>query len=239
MHHHPVLPASGDLPLLFLASLLGSSHCVAMCGPYVGLCAARMTSRDGSGRFTLPLRLLFNGGRLAVYVALGALVGAFGKIVLALLDRAGMRGVLALTAGGVSVILGLALLGWIQDPARIFLRLGLDALVRQGTRSALDAPAPVAAVFLGSLQGAFPCALVYAAAARAAAAGSAAGGAVTMLVFGLGTVPAILILSSLSPRLLSRLKVWRWAGALVVVVGLLLILRGLAGLNLVPPSPIW
>jgi uncharacterized protein len=198
-----------------------------------------MTSRDGSQSFTLLLRLLFNGGRLAVYVALGALAGAFGKIALALLDRAGMRGALALTAGGVSVVLGLALLGWIRDPARIFVRLGVDALVRHGTRSAFAAPPPIAAALLGSLQGAFPCALVYAAAARAAAAGSAAGGALTMLVFGLGTVPAILILSSLSPRLLSRLKVWRWAGALVLVVGVLLILRGLAGLGLVPPTLFW
>jgi sulfite exporter TauE/SafE len=239
VHHHPVLPASGDLPLLFLASLLGSSHCVAMCGPYVGLCAARMTSSDGAGRFTLPLRVLFNGGRLAVYVALGALAGAFGKIALALLDRAGMRGALALASGGVSVILGMALLGWIQDPARIFVRLGLDTFVRQGTRRAFSAPAPVAAVALGSLQGAFPCALVYAAAARAAAAGSAVGGAATMMVFGLGTVPAILVLSSISPRLLARLKAWRWAGGLVVVVGLLLVLRGLAGLGLVPHSLVW
>jgi sulfite exporter TauE/SafE len=195
LHHHPI-PASGDYVLLFFASLLGSAHCVGMCGPYVALCAARIAPGQASGRLRLVLQLLFNGGRLAVYVAIGALAGAFGQIVLAALDRAGLRGGVSIAAGALAMLFGLALLGWVKDPAYLLLRLGLDGLIRDGARSAFRAPPYLATLLLGSLQGALPCALVYGAAARAGVAGSAGGGAATMLVFGLGTVPR----SSRCPR---------------------------------------
>ena len=94
-------------------------------------------------------------------------------------------------------------------------------------------------ILLGALQGAFPCALVYGAAARAAVAGSAGAGAGVMLVFGLGTVPAIFALSSLSPALLRRVRGWRWAGLLIAAVGVLLMLRGLAAMGVVQHSALW
>jgi sulfite exporter TauE/SafE len=58
-------------------------------------------------------------------------------------------------------------------------------------------------------------------------------------VFGLGTVPAIFALSSLSPDLFRRLRAWRWAGLFIAAVGLLLILRGLASFGVLPHSVWW
>ena len=60
-----------------------------------------------------------------------------------------------------------------------------------------------------------------------------------MFVFGLGTVPAIFALSSLSPALLRRVRGWRWAGLLIAIVGALLMLRGLAAMGVVRHSAFW
>ncbi len=184
-------------------------------------------------------RLLFNMGRVATYVAIGAFVGAFGQIAMAAGARARLGGVVALVAGAVAILFGVSLVGWIRDPAAIFSRLGVDVMIREGARVAFRTPRFLSPILLGALQGAFPCALVYGAAARAAVAGSAGAGAGVMLVFGLGTVPAIFALSSLSPALLRRVRGWRWAGLLIAAVGVLLMLRGLAALGAVRHSILW
>jgi sulfite exporter TauE/SafE len=176
---------------------------------------------------------------VATYVAIGTVVGAFGQIALAVGARTELGGVVALTAGFMAVLFGVSLVGWIRDPAGILSRLGVDVLIRGGAREAFRAPRLVSPILLGALQGAFPCALVYGAAARAAVAGSAGAGAGVMLVFGLGTVPAIFALSSMSPVLLRRIRGWRWAGLLIAAVGVLLMLRGLAALGVVSHSALW
>jgi sulfite exporter TauE/SafE len=210
-----------------------------MCGPYVALCASRFSSDASPARQRILLRLLFNAGRLATYCAIGALVGAFGQIALAAGVRAGIGGAVALFAGIVAVAFGCALAGWVQDPSGIVRTWGVDVLIRGGMLRAFRAPPQIAAMFLGALQGALPCALVYGAASRAAVSGSASAGAATMFVFGLGTVPAIFALASLPGGLLRRARAWRWAGLFIAVVGILLILRGLASLGVVGHMIFW
>ena len=212
---------------------------MGMCGPYVALCAARVSPGGATPSLRAGLRLLFNAGRIGTYTLIGALAGAFGQIALAAGRRLGLDAVVALAAGAAAVLCGLALTGRIPDPARVLTKAGLDVLIRGGAASAFRTPPHVAVILLGALQGALPCALVYGAASRAAVAGSASRGAVTMLVFGLGTVPAIFALSSLSPGILAGLRVWRWAGIFILAVGLLLILRGLAGLGVVTHTVLW
>jgi uncharacterized protein len=185
------------------------------------------------------MRLLFNAGRLATYVAIGALVGAFGQIALAAGARAGIGGAVALFAGVVALLLGFVLAGWVRDPSGLLRKWGADVLIRGGIQRAFRAPPYLAVLLLGALQGAFPCTLVYGAASRAAVAGSAPAGAATMLVFGLGTVPAIFALSSVPSGLLRRLRAWRWAGLFIAAVGVLLILRGLAGLEVIGHTAFW
>lgn len=208
-----------------------------MCGPYVALCAARLAP-PGGARPDVGGRLLFNAGRLATYAAIGALAGAFGQIALAV-GRVHLAGVVALAAGTATVAFGISLVGWIRDPTALLNRLGVDVLIRGGAREASRAPRLLSPALLGVLQGAFPCALVYGAASRASVAGSAGAGAGVMLVFGLGTVPAIFALSSVSPTLLRRVRGWRWAGLLIATVGVLLVLRGLAQMGVVGHSVFW
>ena len=125
------------------------------------------------------------------------------------------------------------------DPTRVFAAAGIGRWItasRVRLRQASPAAAPL---LLGALQGCFPCALVYAAASRASLAGSPAMGAITMLVFGLGTVPAIFTLTMVPKSLLRRVQAQKMAGVLLAALGVLLILRGLANFGLVPSSGWW
>lgn len=214
-----------------------------MCGPYVAMCGARLAPEGASARLRFGLRILFNAGRILTYSIIGLFAGAFGQVALAVASRAGLpglAGVVALVAGLGAALFGLAVMGVLADPTRLLNRSAFNTLIRGAILRAFKAPPYVAAMLLGSLQGAFPCALVYGAASRAAIAGSAVSGAATMLVFGLGTVPAIFALTVLPASFMNRLGIRRqWAGALLVVVGVLLMLRGVAAFGWIPHSWLW
>jgi sulfite exporter TauE/SafE len=209
-----------------------------MCGPYVAICAARLAPQGASVPIRVLVRLLFNGGRIATYALIGWFAGSIGQIALAALPL-GLSGAVAIAAGLFAGGFALVLMGVLKDPTRLLARAGADVLIRGGLLRAFKAPGFLAPVLLGSLQGLFPCAMVYAAASRAATAGSAAGGAATMLVFGLGTVPAIFALTTLPAALVRRLHTRRWAGIPLLAVGVLLVLRGLAAFGLVGHSWLW
>ncbi|HWJ36678.1 MAG TPA: sulfite exporter TauE/SafE family protein [Steroidobacteraceae bacterium] len=239
MHHHALLPVGGDFVLLFAASLLGSAHCIGMCGPYVAMCTAQFVPRGSTVAARFFLRLVFNLGRIATYGVIGLIVGAFGQIALAFAARVGLNGMVAIAAGAAAVLFGLSLMGWIRDPARLAAYAGVDRVLRAGRTRLTQASPMVAPLFLGMLQGWLPCALVYAAASRAAVAGSAGMGALTMLIFGLGTLPAVFALTVVPQTVLRRVKAQRLAGVLLTVLGLVLILRGLASFGLIPSTVMW
>src|SRR5882757_7561401 len=221
----------GDLVLLFGASVLGSAHCLAMCGPYVAMCTAQFAPRGATPAARCGLRVLFNLGRIATYSLIGLIVGAFGQIAQAAASRFGVTGIIAIAAGGAALVFGLSMIGWFRDPARLVTIAGLSVLNQ--------APPAAAPVLLGALQGWLPCALVYAAASRASLAGTPLMGAFTMLVFGLGTLPAVFALTLVPQRLLRRVRTQRLAGVLLAGLGALLIMRGLASFGLVPSTGWW
>jgi sulfite exporter TauE/SafE len=229
----------GDLVLLLAASLLGSAHCVGMCGPYVSMCTAQFVPRGATATARFFLRVLFNLGRIATYGFIGLMVGAFGQIAQAVATQWGVSGVVAILAGVAAMTLGLSMMGWLQDPVRVVAGRGLGRWLVAGRLRLQQAPPAVAPLLLGSLQGWLPCALVYAAASRAAVAGSAGMGALTMVVFGLGTVPAIFALTVVPQTVLRRIKAQRLAGVLLALLGVLLILRGLASFGWVPSTGWW
>lgn len=239
MHHHHALPIGGDLVLLFGASLLGSAHCVGMCGPYVAMCTAQFVPRGATPAVRFFLRILFNLGRIATYALIGLIAGAFGQIAQAVAVRLQFTGIVAIAAGIAAVAFGLSMIGWIRDPARAVAGAAPGRWLIACRMRLSRAPSTAAPLLLGALQGGLPCALVYAAASRAGVAGSAGMGALTMVVFGLGTVPAIFALTVVPQMVLRRVKAQRLAGVLLTVLGVLLMLRGLANFGLVPSTGWW
>ena len=237
MHH--MLPPSGDLGLLFLAALVGGVHCAGMCGPYVSVCSARLAHAMPQSAGLVWLRVVFNLGRVATYVAIGTLAGAFGGLAGALGGTPGISGVVSIVAGVFALLAALSLAGVLPALETAVANVGLDRLIRAGSMQAVHAPRLVSAIALGALQGLLPCALVYGAASRAAASGSPGRGALTMLVFGLGTLPALLALTFAGAALPRWARSRRSAAVLVALVGVLLVLRGLDGLGVIPHAYLW
>jgi sulfite exporter TauE/SafE len=207
-------PAELATPLgAFLFGVLGSAHCVAMCGGIAAALALR--APDPRHAFLHSL------GRVLGYALAGALVG--GLVALGahgaeqVLDPRPVGLALRLFTALLFVAVGLRLL-LARPPWRALERLG--AAVWQGALAPLAqrvgrAEGPGAALALGVLWGWLPCGMSWTALL-------AAGGALTMLAFGLGTLPAVGLGGWLFGRSTALAAPgWRrLAGALLVGVGL-------------------
>ncbi len=219
------MPADVTLVSAFLVGLLGSVHCLGMCGGIVGaLTLGLKADIRRAPRALLPYLIFYNAGRIASYAAAGALLGLASGRLLALVPAAGARLVAAVLSGGFLIALGLYLAGWWP---------GLSLLERAGGkfwryleplgRRFLPVDHPFKAGLLGLVWGWLPCGMVYAALAWSLTAGSAAHGALLMVAFGLGTLPMLLAVGAAADGLgkfARRPGVRRGAGILILLFGL-------------------
>ncbi len=209
------LPLAG----VFATSILGSVHCVAMCGPLVGL---------QGGTRSVRLAAFHSAGRLVTYTIIGALAGLAGNV----LDLAGRLGNIQRLA---TLLASATIISW-----------GVVALVR-ATRK--RAPTPYARStttafssalvqirsrnparrmwLLGIITGLLPCGWLWAFALTAAATGSPGAGALVMFVFWLGTVPAMVGVLGLAGPVLARVR-----ARMPLLTALALIAIGLATLGM-------
>ena len=197
-----------------LIGLLGSLHCMSMCGPLV---MAINYHQKSFGK-----NLIYHTGRLLCYLLLGAMIGSLGQGLL----LAGMQQGLSILAGMIVIILSLAphfKVGerWQSIVVRPMKKRLLGAV--KGNRSST-------LFTLGFLNGLLPCGMVYMAIAAALATGNMIDGAVLMAGFGLGTWPVLLVFAMGSHFIARKIK--PKMGFLIPIVtclvGGLLILRGLA-----------
>lgn len=210
-------------PGLILSALLfglaGSTHCVGMCG---GIAA---TLGMGSGHAaSQPLTLLagFNVGRIVSYAVAGSLLGLLGQ---QLAGNAELTLWLRTFAALIMLVSGLYIAGWWQGAAYLERAGGrLWQHLQPLSRRLLPADTPARAFALGTLWGWLPCGLVY---TTLLWAGSVAEqplqAAALMLLFGLGTLPAMMTTSLLARQLRSLLQqrgIRRGAGLLVILFGL-------------------
>ncbi|MEO8636146.1 MAG: sulfite exporter TauE/SafE family protein [Gemmatimonadales bacterium] len=181
-----------------IAGLLGSVHCIGMCGGFAASCSRV--------RLGLPAWHL---GRVLTYGLLGALAGAAGHL---LPGPAWVPGVLA------SLLLAwfaLALAGLVPEP-----RLIPPGLRQAGTR-AVQRPSVAAQFLFGVVNGFLPCGLVYSALTIPVAVKDPLWGGLAMLAFGLGTIPALSVAALGIHRLvLSTLWRRRLLAILILVTGL-------------------
>ena len=179
---------------IFASSLAGSLHCVAMCGPLVGL--------HGGAR-SLGLALVHALGRLTTYAALGALAGLVGGAV----DLAGH---LAAAQHAAAILAGCAILAWGLHGIAVALgwlhsRTAGGALFRRGLVQIRGRRAAARAWLIGALTGLLPCGWLWAFVVAAAGTASIVGGALVMGVFWLGTVPAMTGVLALGGAVLASL----------------------------------
>ncbi len=207
------------LPVAFLAGFFGGGHCLGMCGPIVVL----LENQRAAGTPSLPRRLLYNAGRLTLYALLGAIAGALGLVLTQMAGVSAGLSALRILAAVLVVLLGLNLLFNLNVLRH--LESGGAALWRRLSplaRHVLPMDTPIRSFGAGLLWGALPCGLVYSAVAIAATTGSLGGGALVMLVFGAGTLPALLLAGASANRLTQwsrRPALRRFAGATLILVG--------------------
>ncbi|WKN41134.1 sulfite exporter TauE/SafE family protein [Tunicatimonas pelagia] len=206
----------------FAIGLLGSFHCLGMCGPI----ALALPVRDQASLRRWLGRLAYNLGRITTYAFLGGLFGLLGQS----LAMAGLQQTLSV-ALGILIVLGVAL------PTTLLLRVSPNHYIARmigrvkKSMQRLFAVRTYPAMFgLGTLNGLLPCGLVYVGLAGAIATGYATEGAVYMAAFGLGTLPMMLGVSFLGQWISVPLrnKVRKAVPVLVSAVGILFILRGLS-----------
>ena len=210
---------------LLVTGLLGSLHCVGMCG---GFALALGRPARGPIRRFAPLGA-FLLGKAATYVLLGAVAGLFGAAVVRSGWFAPAQAVLAVVAGVLMIWAGLQIAGVVPELplSRLF---GPSSPHGRAARAVSNARGPAAPFAMGSLAGLLPCPLVYAFLAAALATGSMLSAMGTMAILGLASAPALFLVASVgaavSPFL--RARVIRVSGAVVVLLGVVTVLRGLA-----------
>jgi uncharacterized protein len=205
---------------------VGSLHCVGMCGPIV--LALPQTGNPSKLHF-LTGRLVYNSGRIITYFFLGLIFGGIGQVI----SLAGFQSTL-------SIILGVLILASLFLPISKTLDvINTSPLWRNTLGKLFKKKSFPALAGIGMLNGLLPCGLVYTALAGAVAAGDSLYGGLFMLVFGLGTIPALLVVA-----IIGRVTKINWQGlikkalpATMFVLGTLLILRGLSlGIPYISPD---
>jgi sulfite exporter TauE/SafE len=202
-----------------VAGLVGSGHCVLMCGAIAGALELGAGRAAGCASGTLRFPLLYNLGRIASYASAGALAGGLGGGALALAAVPGARIAFTLFAALLIVVVGLRLAAGGRRFG-VLDRAGAAAWRRIAplTRGLFPVTTPARAFGVGLAWGWLPCGMAYAMLVAAWLSGSALGGTAIMGMFGVGTLPAMLALGGGTARLLGT-PTRRWGGAFLVVLG--------------------
>ncbi|MEH6514161.1 sulfite exporter TauE/SafE family protein [Maribacter arcticus] len=216
-----------------ILGLMGSLHCVGMCGPI-----AFMLPVDQTNNYKKFGQIfIYHFGRLMAYGIIGLVFGFLGKG----LSIFGAQQKLSIAIGIIMILVVLI-------PYKIFNKYNLSkpiykviSKVKNQLGKELKKKSPDTFLTIGFLNGFLPCGLVYMALFGAIAMGNALQGSLYMMLFGLGTVPLMTTAIYFSGLLKGgiRQKVQRVMPVFVVVIGLLFILRGLGlGIPYVSPAPV-
>lgn len=210
--------------------LLGSFHCMGMCGPI----AIALPLKTNSWPERVGSSLVYNIGRTITYGILGLIFGLIGK---------------GISLGGlqqwVSIIIGVIMILSVFFPI-LFRKIDLEKYAysfvsrMKGRFGKMFSIRSYSSLFtIGILNGFLPCGLVYIALAGAIVSGEVSDGILYMVVFGLGTIPAMALLSILgnviSVRFRNRIR--KVIPVFIVIIGLLFILRGMnLGIKYISPK---
>lgn len=211
--------------------LIGSFHCIGMCGPIV--VALPLKKHNLISKITGTI--LYNSGRVFTYSVIGVLFGLLGRGI-------SLAGVQQWT----SVLLGIAMIISVIFP--LFFRekitigslfTGITSRLIVRLRKLFTDRSYFSLLMIGLLNGLLPCGLVYVAVAGAISSGTVLSGALFMMLFGIGTIPLLLIATLASDAIGQRFrsKMRRVVPYFVFLLGVLFILRGMSlGIPYISPS---
>jgi len=210
--------------------LLGSFHCIGMCGPI----AIALPLKTNTWPARIASSLVYNIGRTLTYGILGFIFGLIGK---------------GISLGGlqqwVSIILGIIMILSVIFPV-LFRKINIEKTTYKmvsrlkGIFGKMFSIRSYSSLFtIGILNGFLPCGLVYIALAGAIVGGEIQNGVFYMMIFGLGTIPVMLALSILGNVISVRIrkKIRLIIPVFIVIIGILFILRGMnLGIKYISPK---
>ncbi|HSW31006.1 MAG TPA: sulfite exporter TauE/SafE family protein [Longimicrobiales bacterium] len=193
-----------------LAGLVGSPHCIGMCGTFALACGGRVSHTA-----------VWHAGRTLTYAFLGALAGLAGHLV------PGPLWVATVLSALLIVWFAAGLAGLVPEPS-----LKIPGLTQVATRAAVRGDLPSRFLF-GVATGFLPCGLIYATLGIAVASGDALIGALAMTAFGVATTPLLAVFGLGARRVVGQ-RAWtrRVLAGLVLVAGLWMVVQrhGKAGM---------
>ncbi len=213
----PVVSPNTGLFLIFITGLLTSVHCVGMCSGFVVAYTTKNPENLKNSKLARTKQhFLYNISRLSSYTVFGILAGLVGSIFL-LTNQ--LRGYLSIFAGIFMALYGLSTF---IPQLRRFTTIRTPSLAKYTKNRG--------PVLFGLLNGLMPCGPLQAMLIYAAATGSAIQGGLTMITFGLGTIPLMFgfgnALSFLTHNFIG--KIMKISAVVVIALGLVTLNRGLA-----------
>ena len=215
----------------FILGLLGSFHCIGMCGP---IAFALPLDRSSTSKMVFQ-NFLYHLGRLITYALIGVLFGLIGRglFISGLQQR-------------LSILMGVIMIASVLIPVQFFNKFNVTkplykviAQVKKQLGLYLNKKTNKSIFLIGFFNGFLPCGLVYMALVGAIATSSVLQGSIYMFLFGIGTVPmmSLAVFTGNILKVSIRNKIQKVIPVFVVIIGLLFILRGLGlGIPYISPS---
>ncbi|MDY0079020.1 MAG: sulfite exporter TauE/SafE family protein [Ignavibacteriaceae bacterium] len=215
----------------FIIGLVGSLHCIGMCGPIVVALPVK-----GFSTFRLIItRLLYNIGRVITYSFLGLLFGILGKN----LNILGLQQITSIVFGAIMILVVITPSKIKNSISRVSVVSSANGLLKKGFSKLISKQSAESFFLIGILNGFLPCGFVYVGIAGALVTGSLMNAVIYMFLFGLGTIP-VMFLTSMFPAILGekkRVKIRKWIPVLLFILGAVFILRGLnLGIPMLSPK---
>jgi uncharacterized protein len=225
----------------FVTGLAGSLHCLGMCGPLVVAYSLHLHGCESGSPATsgrpwpsgMVHHIAFHAGRVLTYGSLGALAAGFVYLGDTTASLEGLRTGAVLAGGLLLVLFGLALIKIL--PFSFVLSAGSGSNKTVAGRlllAGLNSSHYASKMTLGLAAGFLPCMLSWAMVIQAATTGNPMAGFLYMVCFGLGTIPMLLFAGFFASFVTLRMRLAgeRLAGLSLIVMGLLLLSKGVARL---------
>ena len=223
MQHVAVAAGGFDYGLAFMAGVLGSGHCLGMCGALV---SGSFMNAGPSKRY-LPY-FVYQFARIFVYTLVGFAAAALGVVLVSSGVFGKVQSILQMFIGTVVIILALGILGWI--PFQGSVRLLPMNLLRKGYAESRTKGPILGAMIAGVMNGLMPCPLTFAMAVKATSATTVMEGGLLMLTFGAGTLPTMLLVSVAFGKMSAHFRglMLKSAALIMIIMGCNTIYMGLS-----------